>query len=74
MYSFSLGRELSSLIPLSSPASFYLTEQAEAIAQLDFHRALTISAAAAWGVWLMFLALTVYAVQKNSGKERRHVV
>ena len=61
-------------IPLSAPASFYLAEQTEAIAQLDFNRALTISAAAAWGVWLAFLALTVYVVQKNSGKGRRNVV
>ena len=35
---------------------------------------LTISAAAAWGVWLAFLALTVWVVQKNSGKGRRSVV
>ena len=61
-------------IPLSAPASFYLAEQTEAIAQLDFNRALTISAAAAWGGWLAFLALTVYVVQKNSGKGRRNVV
>ncbi len=62
------------LVPLSSPASFYLAEQTEAIAQLDFQRALTLSAAAAWGVWLAFLALTVWVVQKNSGKGRRSVV
>lgn len=61
-------------LPLSAPASFYLAEQTEAIAQLDFHRAITISAAAAWGVWLAFLALSVYVVQKNSGKGRRNVV
>lgn len=61
-------------LPMSAPASFYLAEQTEAIAQLDFNRALTISAAAAWGVWLAFLALTVYVVQKNSGKGRRNVV
>ncbi|MCI8303116.1 MAG: sporulation protein [Lawsonibacter sp.] len=61
-------------IPISSPASFYLAEQTEAIARLDFHQALTLSAAAAWGVWLAFLALTVCVVQKNSGKGRRSVV
>ena len=60
--------------PLSSPASFYLAEQTEAIAQLDFQRALTLSAAVSWGVWLAFLALTVWVVQKNSGKGRRNVV
>lgn len=62
------------LIPLTSPASFYLAEQTEAIAHMDFHQALTISAVAAWGVWLLFLVLTVYVVQKNSGKGRRSVV
>lgn len=61
-------------VPLSSPASFYLAEQTEAIAQLDFQKALTLSAAAAWGMWLAFLALTALAVQKNSGKRRRNVV
>ena len=61
-------------VPLSSPASVYLAEQTEAIAGLDFHRALTLSAVAAWGVWLAFLALTVWVVQKNRGKRRRSVV
>ncbi len=61
-------------VPLSSPASVYLAEQTEAIAGLDFHRALTLSAVAAWGVWLAFLALTIWVVQKNSGKRRRSVV
>ena len=69
-----LAAALLRVIPLSSPASVYLAEQTEAIAQLDFQRALTLSAAAAWGMWLVFLALTVYVVQKNSGKGRRNVV
>ena len=69
-----LAHMLFQIIPLSSPASFYLTEQTEAIAHLDFHQALTISAVASWGVWLVFLALTVYVVQKNSGKGRPNVV
>ena len=62
------------VLPLNSPASFYLAEQTEAIAQLDFHQAITLSAVAAWGVWLIFLALSVYVVQKNSGKRRRNVI
>ena len=40
------------------------------IASLDFQRALTISTAAAWGVWLLFVALAVYMVKKSSGKPR----
>lgn len=69
-----LARLLFRLIPLNAPASFYLAEQTEAIAQLDFQKALTLSATVAWGMWLAFLALTAWAVQKNSGKRRRNVV
>ncbi len=58
------------LFPLDAPAAAYLAEQAQAIAGLDFHRALTLSAAAAWGTWLAFLALTVRAVKKRGGKRR----
>ena len=72
--SAALAAMLFRLIPFSSPASVYLTEQTEAIAQLDFHQAITLSAVAAWGMWLVFLSLTVYVVQKNSGKGRRNVV
>jgi len=56
------------LFPLECPVSAYLAEQTEAIASLDFHRALTIAAVAAWGVWLVFLALAVWAVKKSSRK------
>ncbi len=69
-----LANVLFRITPLSSPASVYLAEQTEAIAHLDFHQALTLSAVASWGVWLVFLALTVWVVQKNSGKGRRSVV
>ncbi len=41
-------------LPLEAPVSSYLAEQVEGIASLDFQRALTISTAAAWGVWLLF--------------------
>lgn len=53
------------LIPLSSPVSLYLIQQTEAIAHLDFHQAITISAVAAWGVWLFFLALAVRMVSRK---------
>ena len=65
---------LARIWPLSGPVSYYLVEQAEAIAQLDFHRALAISAAVAWGVWLAFLALAAYMVKKSSGKSRCRIV
>ena len=59
------------LFPLDCPASFYLAQQTEAIAHLDFHTALTISAVAAWAMWLFFLALAVWVVKKSSGKTQR---
>ena len=62
------------LFPLDCPASVYLVQQTEAIAHLDFHTALTISAVAAWAVWLAFLALAVYVVKKSSGKTACHRV
>ena len=62
------------LIPLPGTVSALLAGQTEAIAGLDFHRSLTLSAAAAWGTWLVFVALAVWAVKKNSGKRRRHGV
>ena len=59
---------------ISSGASYLVVlgeaEQVEGIASLDFQRALTISTAAAWGVWLLFVALAVYMVKKSSGKPR----
>ena len=73
-FSAVLARLLFWAVPLSSPASVYLAEQTESIAGLDFQKALTLSAVTAWGVWLAFLALSVYVVQKNSGKSRRHIV
>lgn len=57
--------------PLSGPASSYLVEQAESIATLDFHRALSLSAAAAWVVWSIFLLLAVYVTKKAVAKSSR---
>ena len=65
---------LARLIPIQSPVSLYLLDQAEAITYLDFQQALTISAAAAWGIWMVFLLLTAYVVKKSSGKRRRSVL
>ena len=61
---------LSHLLPLEAPVSAYLAEQTEALAALDFQQALTISAVAAWGTWLLFFALAIRAVKKSSGKMR----
>lgn len=55
-------------IPLDIPVALYLSEQALSIARMDFHQALTLSAVAAWSVWLIFLLLTVVVVKKSSRK------
>ena len=55
---------------MEAPVSSYLAEQVEGIASLDFQRDITISTSAAWGVWLLFVALAVYMVKKSSGKPR----
>ena len=62
------------LFPQEISVASYLAEQTEAIAALDFHRALTISAAWAWGMWLVFFALALYVLKKSSGKRGRAVL
>lgn len=56
---------LTRLFPLSEPVSSYLSQQVDSLADLEFGRALTFSAAAAWLLWLAFFALTLYAVRKS---------
>ena len=70
LFSALLIAALTRLLPMDAPASAYLAEQTEAIAGLDFHRALTISAAAAWTVWLLFLLLSAWVVGKSRRKRR----
>jgi len=60
---------LTRVVPLDEPVSSYLTQQVESLASLDFHSALSISTVAAWLLWLVFLGLTVHALQ--GGKARR---
>ncbi len=60
-----LIRALLRWFPLDVPVSAYLAQQTETIAQLEFHRALTISATAAWAVWLAFLTLAACVVRKS---------
>lgn len=60
--------------PLSEPVSAYLAEQVEGIAGVDFSSALTISLAAAWGMWLLFFLAAAAAVGKTSRKKRKGMV
>ena len=69
-----LAAGLYRLFPLAEPAASYLARQTEAIAALDFSRALTISAGAAWVTFLLFLALALRGAKKTSGKSRARVV
>jgi len=62
------------LFPLELQVSSTLAEQVEDLTHLDFATALTISATAAWLVWLIFFALALFAAWKNSGKRRRKVI
>lgn len=59
-----LAAGLYRLFPLAGSASSYLAQQTEAIAELDFSRALTLSAAAAWVTFLFFLALALRGAKK----------
>jgi len=59
---------------LDAPVSAYLAEQAETLAALDLHQALTISSVSAWCVWLLFLLLAVRGMKKSSGKSHAHGV
>ena len=61
---------LTRLVPLNAPVSFYLAEQTEAMAVLDFQQALTISTVSAWCLWLLLFALAVRVVKKRGGKSR----
>ena len=62
------------VFPLSEPVSAYLAEQVEGIAGVDFSSALTISLAAAWGMWLLFFLAAAAAVGKTSRKRRKGMI
>ena len=49
-------------------------QQAETLAALDLHQALTISSVSAWCVWLLFLLLAARGMKKSSGKSHAHGV
>lgn len=48
------------LFPLKNQVTSYLVEQVEGIASTDFNTALAVSAAAAWGVFLLFFLCAVF--------------
>lgn len=74
LFSAAVVGVMTKVLPTHIPVSLYLTEQTETIAHLDFQQALTISAVAAWLVWLLFLLLTACIVKKSSRKRMRSVL
>ncbi len=60
--------------PLKVPASAYLVEQVEGIAQMQFGSALTISVACAWTTGVGFVLATYLALRKTAGRRRRYHV
>ena len=64
---------LAAHIPLGAPVAALLSSQADDLAALDFHTALTLSTAAAWITFLAFLLLSAAALKK-AGHPRRPVI
>ena len=59
VFSAALTALLFRFFPLENQISSYLVEQVEGIASTDFNTALAVSAAAAWGVFLLFFLCAV---------------
>ena len=59
------------LLGLKETAGSYLVQQTQAVAALDFSRCLTLSAGTAWGTWIVFFLLFLWAAKKSGGKIRR---
>ena len=69
-----LAAGLARLLPLERPVYSYLAEQVDGMIQLEFSRALSVSAGTAWGLWLIFVGLSVAALKKSSRKfEKKRV-
>lgn len=58
--------------PLEAQVSSYLAAQVESIAYTDFSTALAVSAAAAWGIFLVFFLLAALGVRKKPAKTYRN--
>lgn len=66
--------QLCRFFSLDLAVSSYLAEQVEGITAMNFHSALTISAAAAFIVWVTFLFASAAAMENCSGKRRGKLV
>ena len=74
LFSAVLAAALFRVVPLGDPLPDLLADQVASIAALDFPTALSLSAAAAWGLFLLFLLLAAAGLAKSGGKKRRGVL
>jgi len=77
LLSAALTAALFRLFPLEESVSSYLAQQVAGIAGTDFYTALTVSAAAAWVVFLLFFLAAAMGFQKGrktSGKRRKSML
>ncbi|MPM78910.1 hypothetical protein SDC9_125925 [bioreactor metagenome] len=65
---------LCALIPLDASVSYYIAQQVEGIAGMDFESALVLSTVSAWVMGLLFLLLAAMAVRNKGRKLKRSVV
>ena len=59
------------LFPLPGSVSECLSQQVAALAALDFHRSLTLSAVSAWILWLLFVCMAVWAARRKKVLTRK---
>lgn len=74
IFSAALMSLLSRIVPLEFPVSYYLAEQTASADYLEFQHTLSIAAAAAWLVWLLFFLITGYAIKKSSRNLRSSIL
>ena len=65
---------LARLVPMEEPVIYYLVEQSEALADLDFFSALTASVGAVLIVGLLFSLLSISRLRKRGRKISKHAV
>ena len=65
---------LSMVLGWNVPVAEYLAYQVTVLAELDFHRALTVSTATAMAVWLLLTVISLAIMAKGYGNRRKNRV
>lgn len=65
---------VSTVLGWRTPVAAYLAAQVQVIAQMDFHRALSGSLAAAMVIWLLFTLISLKTQKRSSGNPARNRV